>query len=343
MVQDKTMKQNDPELIDYVWIIWKRKWIIGIGTIVFMAAAMGATLLIKPVYEIDAIVQPGQFLVEDRGGNFTQVVVEPPQQTADKVRHRSYQALIAAQLAIDEDILPKIEAENPKNTQLIRLWVRSSDTKLAKDVLQKIIAIVREDLDRKLTVEIKNLDSSIKADEILKQRSLEEIEILNKKQKIGAQRMKDIQAEMGSVKGKIAELEKEQLSVLKKESRTEIEGMAMLLYSNEVQQSLQYVESLNEKLSREKLQEEDINSAIKEELSKIDQYSNNIENLEERKGRIEQTRIIKDPNPGRDPVFPRMRSNILLAFVAGILLFTFLAFLIEYVAKNKPEGDGEAL
>jgi len=331
------MKQKDPELMDYFWIIWKRKWFIGLGTVVLMAAAIGTSLVIKPVYEIEAIVQPGQFLVEDHQGNFTQVVVEPPQQTADKVRRRSYQASIAAQLAVEENNLPKIEAENPKNTQLTRLWVRSSNTKLAKDVLQKTIDIIREDLDRKIAVEIKNTDSSIKADEIRKQRSLQEIEILNKKQKIGAQRMKDIQAEMESVKGKIAELEKEQLSVLKKENRTEIEGMAMLLYSNEVQQSLHYVEFLNEKLSREKLQEENINSAIKEELSKIDQYSNNIDNLQERKGRIEQTRIVKEPTPGREPVFPRTGLNLLLAFVAGILLFTFIAFLIEYVEKSAAE------
>jgi capsular polysaccharide biosynthesis protein len=331
------MEKKEPELIDYLRIIWKRKWIIGIGTIVLMAAALVFSFLVKPVYEIDAIIQPGNFFVQDQQGKFDQVVVESPQQIADKARRKSYDAMIAAKLGKDEGVLPEIKAENIKNTLLTRLWVKSSDTELGKGVLRAIIDMVREDIDLKIEVEIKNLDASIKNNEILKQRSIEEIEILGKKLKITAQRKKDIQIEMESLKGKIAELEREQLSVLKKEDRTEIESMAMLLYSNEVQQSLQYYEVLDEKLSREKLQEENITSAVKEELSKINQFDNTIKNLEERKGRIDRTKVIKNPSVGSEPVFPRTGLNVLVAFIAGMIIFTLVAFLMEYIKKSEPE------
>jgi LPS O-antigen subunit length determinant protein (WzzB/FepE family) len=332
------MEEKEPELIDYLRIIWKRKYVIGIGTAAFICIAALVSFLAKPVYEIDALIQPGNFLAENQAGNFDRVVVEPPEQIADKVRHKSYNALIAAQLGKKERILPDIKAENIKNTLLARFWVRTSDIRLGKEVLDKLIDLVRADIDKKVKIEIKNLESSIKTNEILKQRSLEEIDILNKKLKIGAQREKDIQKEMESVKGKIAELEKEQLRVLGKENRSEIEALAMLLYSNEVQQSLQYYELLDEKLNKEKLEDENITSAIKEETSKIDQYDNTIKNLEERKGRIDPTKVIKNPTPGDKPVFPRMGLNVLVALIAGLMIFAFVAFLSEYIEKSKPKG-----
>jgi len=331
------MENKDPELMDYFWVIWRRKWIVGLGTVGLIIIAVIFGILVKPVYEIDAIVQPGNFLVQNQAGNFDRVVVEPPQQIADKVRRNSYDALIVAKLKKTEESLPKIEAENIKNTIYTRFWVRSSDVNLGKEILGTLIDIVKEDIDKVVEVEIKNLEFSIKANEILKQRSQGEIEILNKKLKISAQRKKGIEREMESVKGKIEELEKEQLRVLKKEDRNEMESIAMLLYSNEVQQSLQYYESLDEKLSKEKLFEESVFSAIKEEQSKIDNYENTNKNLEDKKGRIDYTKIIKNPVPDNKPVFPRNGINIFIALIAGVIIFTLIAFFVEYLEKSRQQ------
>ena len=331
------MEKKEPELIDYFRIVWKHKWSIGLGTMAFIIIAGAFSFLAKPVYEIDAIVQPGNFMVQDQAGNLTQVVVENPQQVANKVLHKSYDAVIADRLGIKVQDLPVIRAENIKTTMLARFWIRSGNIELGKEVLRQLIDMVRADIDKKIEIEINNVVASIKSNEIQKQRSLREIEILNKKLKIIAQRKKDIQGEMQWIKEKIAELEKEQSQVLRKEDRNETESLAMLLYSNEIQQSLHYDEVLNEKLSQEKLQEEDTFSAITDEQSKIYSYENAIKNLEERKGRFDYTKIIKNPIPGSQPVFPRKGMNIFLALIVGIVIFTVIAFLIEYAEISKAE------
>jgi len=90
------MKEKQLELIDYIYIIWKRKWIIIIGTIISMIVTGAVSFLLKPVYEIDAIIQPGKFFLENQGGQIEEVVMEKPQQIADKIMHKSFNALIAA-------------------------------------------------------------------------------------------------------------------------------------------------------------------------------------------------------------------------------------------------------
>jgi len=110
------MEEKEVYLSDYLNTIWKKKWIIITGTILSMIVAGVVSFLIKPIYEIDVIVQPGKFFFKSQNGNFEEYVVEEPRQIADKVKHKSYDAIIASELNIDRKNFPKIMAEDIKNT-----------------------------------------------------------------------------------------------------------------------------------------------------------------------------------------------------------------------------------
>jgi LPS O-antigen subunit length determinant protein (WzzB/FepE family) len=333
------MEEKQIELIDYLQIIWRRKWIIVMGTIFSIIIAGTVSLLLKPVYEIDAIIQPGKLFIQDQAGNFNQFVIEQPQQIADKVSHKSYDANIASELKISEEDLPKMAAENIKNTLLARIWIRNHDIKLSKKVLDSLISFIKKDMDEKIDIALNNVDSGIKSNEIEKERRMGEIEILKKKLRILDQRKNDIAGEMQSIKDKVGEIEKEQLKVLKKEGRSEIESMAMLLYSNEIQQSLEYYDILNEKLIRERLDEEDVNSSIQDETAQIAKLDTLITNLKQRKGMIDHTKIIKAPTSSVHPVKPKKDLNILMAAILSIVVFSVLILLIENVKKYKWENQ----
>lgn len=328
------MEEKEIELIDYLNVIWKRKWIIIIGTVLCMIVAGAVSFILKPVYEIDTIIQPGKFFVQNQAGDFEEFVVEDPQQIADKVRHKSYDALIAVELNKDAAELPEIKGENIKDTLLTRIWVRDHDVELSKKILDSLIVLLKIDIDMKIDIEINNVNAAIKANEIEKERRINQIEILKKKLIIIDQRKKDIIKEMDSVKIKINELEKEQLKVLKKENRTEIESLGMLLYSNEIQQSLRYNDLLNEKLSNEKLKEGNVNSDLQVEYASINKIDNTIVNLKERKGRIDYTKIIKEPTSSIYPVSPRKKLNVLISGILGLMIFTLLAFFLEYIKRK---------
>lgn len=333
------MEEKEVELIDYLIILWKRKWLIVIGALSCIIIALAVSFLLKPVYEIDTLIQPGKLFIEIQAGNFEEFVVESPQQIADKVIHKSYDRWIAAELNLDATKFPELRAENIKDTLLTRIWIRDTEVSQAKRVLEVLVSLIQEELDKKIDIEIANIDSSINASEIEKERRAQEIDILNKKLHIVDQRKKDITHEMASVKTKISELEKEQREVLKKESRSEIESLGLLLYSNEIQQSLQYYDLLNEKLSEERLKEEDINSDLQNERATINKIDNTIANLKERKGRIDKTKVVKEPTSSIYPVSPKKKSSALVACVIGLMIFTMLAFILEYVERKRSRNQ----
>ena len=64
------MEEKEKELMDYLNIIWKYKWLIIIGTVSCIVVAVIVSFIMKPVFEIDAIIQPGKFFVRNENGNF---------------------------------------------------------------------------------------------------------------------------------------------------------------------------------------------------------------------------------------------------------------------------------
>jgi uncharacterized protein involved in exopolysaccharide biosynthesis len=330
------MEENGIELNDYLKIIWKRKWVIVIGTIACIIITGVISFIIKPVYEIDTIIQPGKFFVQDQAGRFNEFVVEHPQQIADKVKHNSYNALIASELGIEISRIPEIDAENIRDTLLTRIWIRSQEVNLGEKILNSLLTFVKAGIDEKIEIEIADIDATIKGDEIEKGRILQQIEIINNKIKNIEQRKRDILEEMKSVKSRQSQLEKEQLKFLNKETRSEMEILSMLLYSNEIQESLRDYDILNEKLFNERLRVENLNSDLHIERARIEQLDTTIANLKERKGRIDYTRIVKDPTPSVDPIFPKKRLNILIAGFFGLIVFIMLVMFLESIAKKKP-------
>lgn len=61
--------------------------------------------------------------------------------------------------------------------------------------------------------------------------------------------------------------------------------------------------------------------------------------LENKKARIEYAQMIKELTFSLYLVSPRKKLNVAIAFVLGILMFTFLAFFLEYIEKNKQQEE----
>jgi len=326
---------EEVELMDYLRVIWKRKWLIIIPTFICMIIAGIVSFLLPPIWEIDCLIQPSKFFIQTQTGEFKEILLEEPTQIAEKINREAYDNLIAAQLNLSLDEFPKIKAENLRNTNLIRVYIKENNIELAKSILSELITHIKRDLDTKVDLEIKNIDLSIKRNEIEKERWNKEIEILNNKYKIVNQREKEIIEEMKEIRKRIKKLEEEQFKVLNKEGKNAGESLSLLLYSNEIQQNLRYYNSLNELLSAKKIERENINSRIKEIQKKIEQLDNEIKRLEDRKGRYDYTRIVKPPMPSLHPVSPKKKLNIAIAGILSLMIFTILAFFLEYIEKYK--------
>lgn len=297
-------------------------------------------------------------------------MVVNPKQIAGQINEAFYNHLIAAELNLDIRGFPKLRAENLRDTKLVHISIREQDIEKAKLILTSLFNHLKRELDKKIDMGIKGIDtkiatnenlikhknltikdkmSEIKLNEIEKNKIKQEILSAENKLKISQEREKSIIEEMKAVKTRIDEIEKQQREALE-EKKEGAEALSLLLYSNEIQNNLRYHKTLDEKLSNEKIIQENLRLQIKErgeEIKKldtqneksrteIDKIKNEIDNtkneidlLSERKGRIDYARLIKEPTSSLGPVVPRKKLNVLIAGILSLMIFAILSFFLE--------------
>ncbi len=326
--------ENEIELMDYLNVIWKRKWLIIIPTFLIAFAVGVISFLIPPKWEVDAIMLPSKFFVQTEQGEFTEVVVTDPRQIAGQINQKSYNNLIAAELNLDIRKFPKLKAVNLRDTNLVRITVRDRNIDKAKKIVSSLFIHLKTDMDKRIQVEMRAIDTeivlreiSIKENEIViknlenqialkklqimdkeneiktreneikkrnneiklkdlevqsreieKERIEKEIETDQNKLKISEERVESIIEEMKSVKQRVDNIE-EQLTKAIAEKKQGGDAVSLLLYSNEIQQNLRYYNTLDEKLSTEKITQENLRLSIRDKQQQLRQIDNQIKQI----------------------------------------------------------------
>jgi uncharacterized protein involved in exopolysaccharide biosynthesis len=333
--------ENEKELIDYLNVIWKRKWLIIIPTFLLVVAVGIYSFLLPKQWEIDAIIVPSKFLIQTEQGAFEEVLVIEPKQIASQINEATYDILIAAELNLDIRKFPKLKADNIRDTKLVRISIKEEDIEKAKLILYSLFNHLKRGLDKKIDVETKGLDTQvvlkensikqneisikdhnnqvalknlqikdkengiktkeneikrknnnlqlkdldIQSKEIEKDRIKKEIESFHNKLKISEERVKSIMDEMKAVKKRIDELDEQQRKALN-EKKQDGDAISLLLYSNEVHQNLRYYNTLDEKLSNEKITQENLYLAIRDKEEQLRQIDNQILQINTQKDTI---------------------------------------------------------
>ena len=331
--------EDEIKLMDLLNLLWKKKWLIILPTLFCVVIVGIISFRLPHIWEVDAMIQPSKILVKTEQGQFEEVVIVSPRQIVGQISQESYNRLIAAELNLNIRTFPKLKAENLKDTNLVKVSIRERNTEKAKLILFSLFKHLKAELDEKIDIEMKGIDSQIKNQEIVKTMIDDQIKVFKSKLRIVKQRKKEIEAEMSDVRKRIKSLEEEQSANLKKEKRSESESLGMLLYSNEIQQSLRYHNTLNELLNNKKIEEENLNLELDNGDKKISQIENTVNDLNEKRGRIDYAQLIKEPTSSLSPVSPRKKLNVLIAGILSLMIFTFLAFFLEYIRKNKAKED----
>jgi len=352
-------------LMEYFNIAWKRRWRIIIPAAVLAILAGVWSFLLPKVWEVDAIIIPSKFLTQTDSGEFKEILVASPAQIASQISQRSYDNIIAADLNIDSRVFPKINAENLRNTNLVRVSVRDQDPQRGKDILFYLFKHLKSDFDKRIDVEfsslnnqveqtknkIRDLNLRIESQKIEKEKTKKDIEGDNKKLEIAEKRIRDVQNEMPSVRMRITDLD-DLLRKTLSEKKENVDNLALLFYSSEVQQNLRYMNTLEDKVSTERVNIENLTFSIKskeQQLLQIDNQISQVQNslsnadneiklLEEKRNRIDYSQLAKDPSQSFSPVSPKKKQNVLIAGFLGFCLSLGLVFFREYLEKQKKLG-----
>jgi capsular polysaccharide biosynthesis protein len=353
--------ENEVNLIEYLNVLWKRRWLIIVPTILLALVAGIFSFLTPPTWEVDLILQPSKFFIQTAGGEFREVLVTDPKQLAGQINQQSYDRLLGAELNLDLRKFPRLKAENLKDTKLVRVSLRTGETEKGQAILNLLFQHLKSELDRKIDVEIMSITTQlalkdndiatkgldIQSMNIEIEKTQQEIIAAGNKLKISEERSQSLLAEMKGVRARIDEIEKQQKTMLA-EKQGSVETLGLLLYSNEVQQNFRYYNALEENLSTEKNTQEDLRLSVREKgqvikgyKTQIDKISQTIlalrsdmELLTEKKQRIDYAQLVKEPTVSLYPVSPRKIRNVLIAGFLGFFCFSILALFLDYVKKG---------
>ncbi len=196
----------------------------------------------------------------------------------DKDPQIGRQILMALFNHLKSDFDRKIDVEiNSLNTQVEGTKNRILD--LENEIKSRENAIITTQNEIKIRqngIKLKEFD--IDSKKIEKEKLNNEIESDKSRLKITEERILGVFEEMKSVKTRIDELEKQQRKALA-EQKTGTDALALLLYSNEVQQNLRYYNSLEDKVSAERLNRESLAQSIQGKMEALRQIDNQISQI----------------------------------------------------------------
>lgn len=188
---------------------------------------------------------------------------------------------------------PKLKADNLRDAKLLRVSLRDQDVEKAKLILTSLFNHLKRDLDKKIDVEIKGIDTQISTSE--------------------------------------NEIKKKNIDIQSKEIEKTMIKQGILSAQNKLKISEERFKNIMDEMK-----------AVKQRIDEIEKLNNEIENiknqidlLNKRKGRIDYAQLIKEPTSSLYPVSPRKKLNVLIAGILSLMIFTILAFFLEYVGKYK--------
>lgn len=126
------MSTNDDEinLINYIKVVIKRKWLI-LGITLTAVLIAGIASMVSPKnYEVSTTLQIGN----------TTDILESTAQVAEKIKSNAYKNLLEEKLNIEN--LPEIKTETPQNTNFVSIIIETDNPEQAKQILDEINSLI---------------------------------------------------------------------------------------------------------------------------------------------------------------------------------------------------------
>jgi len=177
------MEEQEIDLVDYIKVIMKRKWVI-IGITIGAIIIAGILTFFSPkAYKVSAILEIGQIDIgrASASSRIITFIPETPTELQEKIQQGTYDKILKEKSGIEN--IPKIEVSVPKDTNLITMEIESYNSQEDKKILETLASIIIEN-HAKLFKEQKDfIQEKIKKEELKisileKSKSLPELQYL---------------------------------------------------------------------------------------------------------------------------------------------------------------------
>jgi len=305
---------DEINLFQYFQVIWRRKFfIIALCIIAVIATAIISYKMppvppVPPVYRVTATLSPGLL------SRSPDVYVDSVETIQALIEGGSFNTKIMESLKLGP-LYSNMQFKTTlaKNTNILSIFYDTENPAHGKMIMVELLKQLMEYYRNRTEPGKEVIDNSIN---MLK----EKMELLKVREKNLMTRLK-----VGEENTNV--IMKERNEMLKKSEKAD--AVALLLYSNTVQQNISYIDSLNAGLDENRLNQE----TTKEEIL----------NLKLDKMKIEGLKIIQEPYSSTTIPVPvklmNKKKNIAIAGVTSLFLGIFLAFFIEFIKKVKAYSD----
>ena len=321
--QTKTRKiehyEDEIELMDYLLVIWKWKYLILAGTFAF-AIVVAIISFIQPKMYLTSIVLKPEVLKIDENGN--EVFIDSPENIKVLIENDlKYRVLDDIKSSKTTKLSNSIEfqIDIPKGSNKLNVSLTSASAEDGTTKLNYLIKALSDEITKRTKFIQKKIEKRIEQKKY-------EFEILLFKEKEMKTKIKKYEKELSDIEAKIRFLKER-----RDNSANEEYFFNKLSVENDYLNTFQiyFKENENAKLDLFEIQR------------KTNKLPKEIEKLEKEKQKIQIFRIVQSPITTELPKINKIRRNLILSSVLGFFLMLFLSFLLEYLKNYKRRTDRE--
>ncbi|MBL7196271.1 MAG: hypothetical protein ISS64_08275 [Desulfobacterales bacterium] len=323
--------EDEINLIDYLRVLWKWKWLIIAGTLICAVVAAVISFQTPKIYEISTVIKSGIVGIKDDGGF---IYIDSVANISGKINEGFYNRKIEKVLSPNSlNTGINFKSTIAKGTNIIKItskWKEENTDfgmkavgeliRLLSDDYKRIAMYRRDTFDRKIASKQSNIKMFETQEELLK----EVLKDINR-------RMEELKKEVDNIKNNTGDLIKQRASLLK-ESKAKAE-MPLLFYFITIQQYISYMNQISNQIYEFKRKEKEVLRKIGETERGIYTAKTEIAMLNINKELISNITVIQNPEVSSAPVKSKKKQIVLLSVVVGLFFMIFLAFFIEYI-KN---------
>ena len=336
MTKDNESNENDFfDLVDILKVIWKWKFIILAGTLVFAVITAVISFNSEKVYRVEMTISPGILSISERGEI---IHIDSSANISAMINTGTFDGKILEYLKNDNlNDLPDFfhfETYIPRFSETIKIAYETSNTNIGIKGLNYLLDCLTELYEKlvlhykkKHEMEIDLINNTINNLKLRKKSEYKNIENINS-------RTAELKNEIGFITANTKMLSQERKKFISSNTQ-EDNILQALLYSNTIQQNLTLTNTYKDEINTFLQERENILQKISDFDKDISTAMIQIENITFNKDIIKNIHVIQQPTFDSKPVKPKIKLRILLAIIAGLFFMIFLAFLIEYIKKEK--------
>lgn len=328
---------DEIELMDYLRVIWKRKYLIIAGTLICAIAAGVISFAMPKVYRIDMMVRPGILSIQPSGKH---TYIDSLENIKGSIEAEAFSRGVLSNIGEgnnnDAPKLLGLKVDMPKNSNAVRLFFETPNVDSGLKALDKARELLLQKYGERVAYFQKEYDTQI---------SMLRVEMADceGKRRATEQHIKNIQKRLDDLASQIDFVKKnrrlliQQRDKLLSNNTNESNILSSVLYTNTIQQNIglenTYRNQIGSHITRKEFQELE----LKRLSGQLGRLQEEIKSLEFKKNNVQNIEILQAPTASPYPINPKIKLNVILATVVGLFVMMFLAFFLEYIQNHKGE------